>query len=122
MKTYMGIYIGSATTAEKARWDADDTSARERRMEAARQAWGQWAGKLGDAIVYQGSPLGATLRISPEGITPIHNACTAYVIVQAETHQAAAEMFRDHPHFTLMPGDSVEVMECLPMPATRSRQ
>ena len=46
----------------------------------------------------------------------------ADLTVDSETHQAAAEMFRDHPHFTLMPGDSVEVMECLPMPGTPSRQ
>lgn len=44
------------------------------------------------------------------------DACTAYVIVRADTHEAAASMFLDHPHFTLMPGDSVEVMECLPIP------
>ena len=41
---------------------------------------------------------------------------TAYVIVEAESHEAAAEMFADHPHFTIFPGDAVEIMECLPMP------
>jgi len=116
MKTFMAIYIGSATSQEKARRDADDSATRQQRLAAAMAAWGRWAGELGGAIVDQGAPLGHTLRVSSEGITPIQNACTAYVIVQAETHEAAAEMFRNHPHFTLMPGDSVEVMECLPMP------
>ena len=41
---------------------------------------------------------------------------TAYVIVEAESHEAAAEMFAGHPHFTIFPGDAVEIMECLPMP------
>ena len=117
MKHFLALYIGSATSREKARWDADDDASRQRRMMEGVAAWSKWAAGLGDAIVDQGTPLGKTLRISPDGIAPTQNACTAYVIVQAETHAAAAEMFRNHPHFTLMPGDSVEVMECLPMPA-----
>ncbi len=28
----------------------------------------------------------------------------------------AARMFADHPHFAIFPGDSVEIMECLPLP------
>ena len=116
MKTFMALYIGSATSAEKARFDAQSSAARQQRMMAGMQAWGKWVTDLGESIVDLGAPLGKTLRISPDGIAPIHNACTAYVIVRAETHEAAAEMFRNHPHFTLMPGDSVEVMECLPLP------
>jgi hypothetical protein len=38
------------------------------------------------------------------------------VIVQAESHEAAAKLFENHPHFTTFPGDSVEIMECLPLP------
>ncbi|MGB3339674.1 MAG: hypothetical protein WBA73_21035 [Devosia sp.] len=116
MKTFLAIYIGSATSQEKARWDANDSAARQQRLRAGMEAWGKWVAELGDAIIDQGTPLGYTLRVSPDGIAPTQNACTAYVIVQAENHEAAAEMFRNHPHFTLMPGDSVEVMECLPMP------
>lgn len=116
MKTFMAIYIGSATSAEKARFDADDNPAQQRRLMAGMEAWGKWVADLGDAIIDQGTPLGKTLRVSPGGIAPTENACTAYVIVRADTHQAAASMFIDHPHFTLMPGDSVEVMECLPIP------
>ena len=42
---------------------------------------------------------------------------TAYVIVQAESHDAAARLFENHPHFTIFPGDSLEIMACLPLPA-----
>ena len=116
MRTFMAIYIGSATSAEKARFDANDSAAQQQRMKAGMEAWRNWVTEQGDAIIDQGTPLGKTLRISPNGIAPTQNALTAYVIVKAETHEAAAEMFRNHPHFTLMPGDSVEIMECLPMP------
>jgi hypothetical protein len=28
----------------------------------------------------------------------------------------AGEAFRDHPHFSIFPGESVEIMECVPIP------
>jgi len=36
--------------------------------------------------------------------------------VQADSQVAAAKLFENHPHFTIFPGDSVEVMECLQIP------
>ena len=39
-------------------------------------------------------------------------------VVRAETHEAAARMFENHPHFAIFPGDSVEIMECLPIPTS----
>jgi hypothetical protein len=41
---------------------------------------------------------------------------TAWVAVDADSHEAAARMFEGHPHFTIFPGESIEVMECLPIP------
>jgi hypothetical protein len=40
-----------------------------------------------------------------------------FTIVQAESHEAAAKLFEGHPHFTIMPGEGVEVMEIMPIPA-----
>ena len=63
-----------------------------------------------------GGPLGKTKRVAENGTTDIKNSMTGYVIVQAESHEAAAKLFEKHPHFTIFPGDSVEIMECLPLP------
>jgi hypothetical protein len=38
------------------------------------------------------------------------------IIVKAESHEVAAKMFQEHPHFTIFPGDGVEIMECMPIP------
>ncbi len=35
---------------------------------------------------------------------------------EAESHEAAAKLFLSHPHFSIFPGDSIEIMECLPIP------
>ena len=41
---------------------------------------------------------------------------SAYTIVRAQSHEAAARMFEKHPHFPNFPGDCVEIMPVLPIP------
>jgi hypothetical protein len=66
--------------------------------------------------VQHGCPLGKTKRISETGIADTRNDLAGYTIVQAESHEAAAKLFQDHPHFTMFPGEAVEIMVCLPIP------
>jgi hypothetical protein len=54
--------------------------------------------------------------VSQKGIESIKNNVTGYIVVQAESHDDAARLFENHPHFTIFPGDSVEIMETLPIP------
>jgi hypothetical protein len=116
MKKFLAIYIGTAAALEKSGWSTLDEEQRHKLDAAGVKAWEEWAMAHGEAIVGQGSPLGKTKRAAAEGITDIKNNMTGYVIVQAESHEAAAKMFERHPHFTMFPGDSVEIMECLPLP------
>lgn len=116
MKKFLAIYTGTATAFEKAGWETMDAEKREALEAAGMKAWMDWGISNAAIIVDQGSPLGKTKRASTDGITDIKNAMTGYVIVQAESHEAAARLFENHPHFTIFPGDSVEIMECLPMP------
>jgi hypothetical protein len=69
-------------------------------------AWMEWAERNRDAIVELGTPLGGDSDVS------------GYSIVQAESRDAAAELFKDHPHLR-MPGDSsIELLEFLPLPGS----
>lgn len=79
-------------------------------------AWKAWVEQHQALIVDHGAPLGKTKRISAGGTADIRNNMGAYTVVRAESHEDAAKMFEQHPHFTIFPGDAVEVMECLPMP------
>lgn len=117
MKKFLAIYIGTATALEKARWNQLDEAQRKAREAEGMSAWMEWGKKHAAAILDQGAPLGKTKRVSPEGIDEIRNVMVGYVLLQAESHDAAAKMFEEHPHFSVFPGDSVEIMECLPMPA-----
>jgi hypothetical protein len=114
MKRFLGIYIGTAAAMEK--WKQLDDGTRKAREAAGMKAWAEWATAHAAAIVDNGSPLGKTKRVSAEGLSDIKNVMAAYTVVQAESHEAAAKLFEKHPHFTIFPGDSVEIMECIPMP------
>jgi hypothetical protein len=64
-----------------------------------------------------GGPLGKTKKVSERGIEEVSNPMSAYTVVRAESHDAAAKLFERHPHFTIFPGDSVEVMPVMPIPS-----
>jgi len=115
MKRFVAIYLSSATTT-LAQWKATDDQKREELERAGMYAWMKWVKENEASIVDHGAPLGKTKRINAEGISDTKNEITGYTIVQAESHEAAANLFAHHPHFMIFPGDSVEVMECLPMP------
>ena len=116
MKKFLAVYIGTQAALEKSRWNQLDEERRKARTAEGFAAWVEWGKAHAASIVEIGSPLGKTKRASPEGLTDIKNVMAGYVIVQAESHDAAAKLFDNHPHFTIFPGDSVEIMECLPMP------
>ena len=79
-------------------------------------AWKSWMEKHQAAVVGAGGPLGKTKKITEHGIDDVNNEMGAFVVVRADSHEAAAKLFEKHPHFTIFPGESVEVMPVLPIP------
>jgi hypothetical protein len=114
MKHYMAIFLGSAEAFAKYKAMAEEM--RKQKDKEGMEAWMKWAQKYQSAIVNMGSPLGKTKKVDKSGVSDTRNELGAWTIVQAESHEKAAKMFENHPHFTVFPGDRVEVMEVLPMP------
>jgi len=108
-KKFLALYMGSATA--QPRPDPDKAT-----IMKGMTAWHKWMADHANAVQDNGGPLGKTKRIGTDGITDIRNAVAGYVIVEADSHEAAAKMFEGHPHFAIFPGDGVEIMECLPVP------
>ena len=65
-----------------------------------------------------GGPLGKTKKVSQRGIEDTSNEMGAYMVVRADSHEAAAKLFEGHPHFTIFPGERVEIMPVLPIPGS----
>lgn len=116
MPKFMALYVGSPEAFAKSGWASLDEQARKEREIAGMTAWGAWQEKNKSVMSDEGSPLGKTKRTDANGVSDISNNIAGYIIVEAETHDAAAKLFLNHPHFSIFPGDAVEIMPCNPMP------
>jgi hypothetical protein len=114
---YLAVFCGSKRSPRRAAWDALSEADRHGREREGMAAWKAWVEKHQDDIVAIGGPLGKTKKVSAQGIDEISNDLGAFTVVRAESHEAAARLFERHPHFTIFPGDSVEIMPVLPIPA-----
>ena len=115
MKKFLAVFTGSPDAM--ANWQKLPEAERKRREKDGMAAWHKWVADNKAAIVEMGGPLSRTKRISATGIEDIRNHLGAFTVVQAESQEAAAKLFLDHPHFAIFPGDGVEVMEILPVPS-----
>ncbi|MAQ83554.1 MAG: hypothetical protein CMH12_10005 [Maritimibacter sp.] len=73
-------------------------------------AWADWEARNAAAIVDRGGMVGKTKRITRDGIADAINPICGYLVVEAETSEAAARLFADHPHILIFPGDGVDIM------------
>jgi hypothetical protein len=116
MKKFLAIYLGTPAAFEKAGWNTMDEAKRKKLEASGMKAWGDWMVAHQAATVVPGGPLGKTKRTAAQGVSDTKNNMVGYILIQAESHDAAARMFEHHPHFSIFPGDSVEIMECLTIP------
>jgi hypothetical protein len=114
--TYLAVFLGKKTSPRWKAWDAMSDDERRAKEQEGLAAWKGWVEKHQDAIVYQGGPLGKTKRASRDGVADGANELAVFIVVRASSHEAAAKMFEGHPHFTIFPGEAVEVMPLLPNP------
>ena len=110
MKKFLVLYRSPVSAREQM------AGATPEQMQAGMQAWMTWAERAGDAIVDLGSPLGGGKRIAGGSVSAGDSDATGFSIVQAESEDAAAELFRDHPHLGMPGGSSIEIIEFLPLP------
>lgn len=116
MKTFLATFTSTSDAMACSEWSTLSESVRQERTQAGIKAWHAWMEANKARIEVPGCPIGKTLRVSSSGAASARNNICGYVVVSAESHEAAAAMFANHPHFSIFPGEAVEVMECLPVP------
>jgi YCII-related domain len=114
--TYLALFTGSMKTSRFAAWMAMPEAARKAKEQEGISAWGAWMQKHQDVIAFAGGPLGKTKLVSPAGISDTSNNLGGFVVVRADSHEAAAKLFENHPQFTIFPGEGVEIMPVMPIP------
>jgi hypothetical protein len=114
--TYLAVFIGSSTSLRRKAWDALPEGDRRAKEREGIAAWNAWVQKHQAAIVTLGGPLGKTKKVSQDGTHDTNNHLGAFTVVRADSHELAAKLFVNHPHFAIFPGDSVEIMPVMPIP------
>ncbi len=82
--------------------------------QAGMEEWKNWQKTHASDVVEMGAPVGRNKRVTGSGVTDTRNEVGGYSIVQAESHDAAAKLFSDNPHFKI-PGAYIDIMECTAM-------
>ncbi len=112
MKKFFVLYMASEGDFKKAMEGMATVTPEQ--QQASMQEWMDWMKSKG-GVVDMGAPLGKTKRVTPTEVTDTRNEVGGYSIIEAETHEEAAQKMKDSPHFKMMPGGWIEVMEIMPM-------
>jgi hypothetical protein len=113
---YLAVFLGSKTSARMKAWMARPEAERRAKEQEGIAAWKAWVERHQAAVSAIGGPLGKTKKITERGVEDVSNEMGAFMVVRAPSHAAAAKLFENHPHFTIFPGEAVEVMPVLPIP------
>jgi hypothetical protein len=88
--------------------------AERKEAEATMKAeWDTWMAAHAGAVLNT-IGLGSTKKITAEGISDTKNGYMLSSYVTAESAEAAAELFKDHPHLKI-PNAAIEIMEARQM-------
>jgi len=111
---YLAIFTMDKAGPKFRAWKAMSEAEQAARAEEGVAAVKAWEAAHRDRIVHVGGPLGPTLRIDDAGaVAPVVNRLTVFVVVRADSHEAAVRLFDGHPHMAIFPCDGVEVMPVL---------
>src|SRR5260221_6479597 len=109
MKKFFALFAIPAAVIENWKKTTDPAKAKAV-SDDMMKAWDKWMKDHEKDIVDKGQPLGKTKRVTAQKTSDVRNDLDFYVIVKADSHEAAAELIEDHPHLQI-PDASVEVMD-----------
>ncbi|MBB3001330.1 MAG: hypothetical protein V4793_16315 [Paraburkholderia tropica] len=114
---FLAVFLGGKDTPRMKAWMAMPEDERRAKEHEGIAAWKAWVEQHKASIVEMGGPLGKTRTIGADGVTDTTNRLTGFTVVRSASHADAAKMFEGHPHFTIFPGETIDVMPVLPIPA-----
>lgn len=109
MKKFIALYM-----AERSAIDAMMKAPPEE-MKKGMDAWMAWDKANKKSIAELGAPLGKTKRITAKGMSDTRNEITGYSIVEGDSFESAAKIFKGHPHLQ-HPGCTIDLLEIMPIP------
>ena len=111
---YLAVFTSDKTGPKWLAWRAMSEAEQAETARLGVAAVAEWEEAHRVSIVFQGGPLGPTKRIDDDGaVTDVVNLLTVFMVVRADSHEAAVRLFENHPHMSIFVCDGVEVMPVL---------
>ena len=111
MQKFIVMFLApSATIAE---WMKKPEAERKDADQQMRKEWGEWMAAHA-SMIKETQAAGKTKRVTKGSVADVANDLMLYSIIEAESPEAAAEVYKDHPHFGI-PGATIEVLPIRPM-------
>ena len=111
MKKFFVLYM--ATSAGFQKIMARMGKMTPKQQKDSMKEWGKWA--KGKGVKDMGAPLGKTKRVKAKSISNAKNEVGGYSIIEARSHDEAAKKMQSNPHFKMIPGGWIDVMEIMKM-------
>ena len=108
---FLVLYLIPASVM--ADWAKTDPTTRQAEEQKMQDACGKWMGEHGKIIITTEAG-GKTKRVTASGVSDTKNDIMLCSFVEAESHDAAAKAFENHPHLQI-PQSSIEIMYVRPM-------
>lgn len=115
MQKFLVLYMAPA--AEMEEWMKKPIEERKAAEDKMKADWDTWMAAHGAVAAGMTAGVGKTKRVSKEGVVDTKNDIMLSSMIEAESHEAAADMFKDHPHFGI-PNATIEVMPLNVLPGT----
>ena len=112
MQKFLVLYLAPAAGLEE--WMKVDPEIRKVEEEKMMTEWNEWTAKNG-ANFNTTAGAGKTKLVTKGSVVDSKNDLMLISIIEAESHEAAADLFKDHPHFGI-PGGTIEVMPMNSLP------
>jgi len=110
MKKFVALFAIPAASIKD--WMASvSEEERDTQMQQMMKEWNDWIAAHESIILDKGLPLGKTKHVDANGVTDVVNDLNWYLVFEAESPEAAAELFVDHPHIKMIPTAYVEIMD-----------
>jgi hypothetical protein len=110
---FLVTYLAPASVI--AEWKKTEPETRKAAEEKMQAQWKKWMSDHAKIFADFGAGVGKTKAVRSGGTSDTKNDIMLYSIVEADSHEAAAKTFEDHPHLQI-PQSSIEIMEIHSLP------
>ena len=113
MSRFLVLYLAPTTVLDD--WMKKDPKEREPAEKKMQEEWKRWSSDHAKSFDEESAGVGKTKVVNPQGISDSRNDVMLYATVEANSHDEAAKLFKDHPHLQI-PQATIEIMEIRSQP------